>query len=113
MTLKKYLFLAILKLTFLNANSSFKLSCFDLYQLVQLIRDPTHRPHTTYSAIDLFVTSGPELITESGVLPVVISDHYLIYVVHEWDKPKLQGDCINFRSFASIFSLGLVVSKVS
>ena len=87
----------------LNVNTSFNLlSCLNLYQLSQLIQDPTRVTHTTKSAIDLFFNSQPELITESGVLPIVISDHYLIYGIHEWTTPKQKGGYINFRSFENI-----------
>ena len=78
------------------------MTCFNLYQLSQLIQEPTRVTHTTNSAIDLLFTSQPELITESGVLPIVISDHYLIYGIHEWDKPKQKGDCIKVRSFVNM-----------
>lgn len=87
----------------LNVNTSNNLlNCFNLHQLSQLIQDPTRVTLYTRSAIDLFFTSQPELITESGVLPIVISDHYLIYGVHKWDQPKQKGDFINFRSFENI-----------
>ena len=55
------------------------ISCFNLFQMLQLIHDPTRVSEFTNSTIDLIFTSHPELVSESGVLPVLISDHYLVY----------------------------------
>ena len=68
------------------------ISCFNLFQMLQLIHDPTRVSEFTNSTINLIFTSYPELISESGVLPVLISDHYLIYGVHSWKAPKRKGD---------------------
>ena len=57
------------------------ISCFNLFQMLQLIHDPTRVSEFTNSTIDLIFTSHPELVSESGVLPVLISDHYLVYGV--------------------------------
>ena len=67
--------------------------------MLQLIHDPTRVSEFTNSTIDLIFTSHPELVSESGVLPVLISDHYLVYGVHYWKAPKREGRSINFRFF--------------
>ena len=36
------------------------------------------------------------------MLPVLISDHYLIYGVHCWEAPKKGGRSIKFRCFKDI-----------
>ena len=78
------------------------ISCFNLFQMLQLIHDPTRVSEFTNSTIDLIFTSHPELVSESGVLPVLISDHYLIYGVHSWKAPKKEGRSIKFRCFKDI-----------
>ena len=78
------------------------ISCFNLFQMLQLIHDPTRVSEFTNSTIDLIFTSHPELVSESGVLPVLISDHYLVYGVHCWKAPKREGRSINFRCFKDI-----------
>ena len=66
-------------------------SCFNLFQMRQLIHDPTRVSEFTNSTIDLVFTSHPELVSEGGVIPVLISDHYLVYGVHCWKAPKKEG----------------------
>ena len=78
------------------------ISCFNLFQMLQLIHDPTRVSELTNSTIDLIFTSHPERISESGVLPVLISDHYLVYGVHCWKAPKKEGRSIKFRCFKDI-----------
>ena len=67
------------------------ISCFNLFQMLQLIHDPTRVSEFTKSTIDLIVTSHPELVSESGAIPVLISDHYLVYGVHCWKVPNKDG----------------------
>ncbi len=59
--------------------------------MLQLIHDPTRVSEFTNSTIDLIFTSQPELVSESGVIPVLISDHYLVYGVPCWKAPKKGG----------------------
>ena len=70
--------------------------------MLQLIHDPTRVSEFTNSTIDLIFTSHPELVSESGVLPVLISDHYLVYGVHCWKVPKKEGRSITCRCFKDI-----------
>ena len=70
--------------------------------MLQLIHDPTRVSEFTNSTIDLIFTSHPELVSESGVLPVLISDHYLVYGEHCWKAPKREGRSINLRCFKDI-----------
>ena len=48
------------------------------------------------------MTSHLERASESGVLPVLVSDHYLVYGVYCWKAPKREGRSINFRCFKDI-----------
>ena len=70
--------------------------------MLQLIHDPTRISEFTNSTIDLIFTSHPELVSESGVIPVLISDHYLVYGIHCWKVPKKEGRSIKFRCFKDI-----------
>ena len=69
--------------------------------MLQLIHDPTRVSEFTKSTIALIFTSHPELVSESGVLPVLISDHYIIYGVHSWrcfkdiDNGAFRDDLLN------------------
>ena len=86
----------------ISSTSNPVISCFNLFQMLQLIHDPTRVSEFTNSTIDLIFTSHPELVSESGILPVLISDHYLVYGVHCWKAPKREGRSIYFRCFKDI-----------
>ena len=94
------MYLATIVVTFTTSNPV--ISCFNLFQILQLIHDPTRVSEFTNSTIDLIFTSHPELVSESGVIPVLISDHYLVYGVHCWKGPKKEGRSIKFRCFKDI-----------
>ena len=85
-------------------NSNPITSCFDLFQMTQLINEPTRITESTRTTIDLIFSSHPELINECGVLPVLLSDHYLVYGTHSWTTPKMKGRSINFRCYKDIDS---------
>ena len=74
--------------------------------MLQLIHDddidPTRVSKFTNSTIDLLFTSHLERVSESGVIPVLISDHYLVYGVHFWKAPTKEGRSIKFRCFKDI-----------
>ena len=53
-------------------------SVIELYQLSQVINKPTRETITTSSLLDVCITSTPEKIILSEVIPVGISDHNLI-----------------------------------
>ena len=51
----------------------------NLYQMVNLINEPTRVTEASASTIDLILSNTPENIVSSGVSHVGISDHSLIY----------------------------------
>ena len=53
----------------------------ELYQMHQLINNPTRVTEFTKSLMDVCITSNPENIIYSGVLHLGISDHSLIYAI--------------------------------
>ena len=55
----------------------------ELYQMRQLINNPTRVTELTQSLLDVCITSNPEHITHSGVLHLGISDHSLIYAIRK------------------------------
>ncbi len=54
-----------------------QLSC-SLYQLDQLITEPTRVTRTSATLIDLFFTNNPENISNSGVIHLGISEYRII-----------------------------------
>jgi exonuclease III len=59
-----------------------------LYQLSQVINEPTRVRETTTTLIDLILTNKPEIISSAGVLHLGISDHSLVYAVRKYEFPK-------------------------
>ena len=61
--------------TLFNVPTSKLNSIYELYQLSQLINEPTRVTLTSSSLIEHIVTNTPEKISHSGVVHTGISDH--------------------------------------
>ena len=65
----------------------------ELFQMKQVIADPTRITSTTASLLDIIATNTPDKVKESGVIHLGISDHSLVYVSPKvsvpQDKPKI------------------------
>ena len=73
-----------------------------LYQLDQLISEPTRVTGTSATLIDLFFTNKPDNIIRPGVVHIGISDHSLIYAVRKFTLPKSRESvkiARNFKNF--------------
>ncbi len=55
----------------------------ETYQLSQLITEATRRTTSSCTLIDHYITSMPEKIVQSGVIPTGISDHSLIFGIRK------------------------------
>ena len=49
-----------------------------IYDLVQLVREATPVTETTQTLLDVLLVNNDHRITDSGVVPVPLSDHHLI-----------------------------------
>ena len=87
--------------TELNAHSRRLVDIMDIYQLRQIIKEPTRLTNNISSLVDLFVTSNPQKVKTSGVIRIGISDHYVIYactkasLTYKSSSPKI----VESRSF--------------
>ncbi len=59
-----------------------------LYQLSQLVDEPTRVTETSSTLIDLILTNRPENILSTGVIHLGILDHSLIYAVRKFKLPR-------------------------
>ena len=75
-----------------------KILC-SLYQLKQLINEPTRVTSTSATLIDLILTNTPEKILQSGVIHLGISDHSLVYALRKFSLPKSYPKCKDVRNF--------------
>ena len=63
----------------------------NVFQLTQLIKEPTRITDTTATLLDVAIVSKPDNICRSGVLHIGISDYSLIYVCRKISFVK-KGD---------------------
>ena len=73
------------------------ISC--VYQLEQLINEPTRVTRTSATLIDLIFTNKKENIVKSGVIHLGISDHSLIFAVRKFFTPKSRQNARYVRNF--------------
>ena len=75
-----------------NVNTRELSDIFDIYNLTQLITEPTRVTNTSQSLIDLCLTNTPDKVTASSIQSLGISDHSPVYLVR---KSTWQGKTIN------------------
>ena len=63
-----------------NVHSKRLIDIMDIYQLEEIITEPTRVTIDTSSLIDVFITNINQKVKSSGVIRLGISDHYMIYV---------------------------------
>ena len=66
-----------------DSNSSKLINVCEIFGLRQLISEPTRVTAQSQSLIDLNITNTPDKIVRSGVLPLGISDHSLVYLIRK------------------------------
>ena len=71
-----------------NVNTQALLNITDIYNLKQLINEPTRVTPVSSTLIDVIFTSHPDNVSCSGVSHVGISDHSLIYVFRKISLPS-------------------------
>ena len=83
----------ILSLSVLQSHSRRLMDILELFQMEQVIADPTRITSNTASLLDIIATNRPDKVKESGVIHLGISDHSLVYVSLKVsvprDKPKI------------------------
>ena len=86
-----------------NTNTSDLLNILAIYNMTQLITEPTRITNTTQSLIDLCITNTPDKIRASGVLSIGISDHSLVYLIRKSSYDKLMVNTFvqkrNYKNF--------------
>ncbi len=66
-------------------------SIMELYQLSQTINTPTRVTTTSSSLLDVCLTPTPTRLITSQVIPIAISDHYMIFVVRKINIQRKQN----------------------
>ena len=68
-----------------------------LYNLEQLIKEPTRVTNTLSSLIDLILTNQPNNISNSGVIDLGMSDHSSIYAVKKQQQVYQNVDKLDLK----------------
>ena len=73
------------------------MSILEVFGLHQLITKPTRVTKNSKSLIDLCITNSPDRIVDSGVIPLGISDHSLVYMCRKsfiiQQQKQQKGNC--------------------
>ncbi len=78
----------------------------NLFQLTQVIEEPTRITSDTQTLLDLFITNKPENIINSGVVQLGISDHNLIFGCRKLSLGKNQPKIVETRNYKYYKSCG-------
>ena len=82
-----------------NVHSRQLTDIMDIYQLEQIITEPTRITIDAASLIDVFITNSPLKVKSSGVIRLGISDHYMIYVCTKDAINRSPPKIVESRSF--------------
>ena len=99
---KPIFILGDLNCNMLNANDPLfqALTTFCLaFNLSQLVHQPTRVTETSKSLLDILLVSNKNLVIETKVIPVSISDHDLIYATLKLKKERSKPVYVPVRSF--------------
>ena len=86
----------------LNLGDSYTMRLINIleaYQLSQVISEPTRVTNSTSTLIDLFITNNEESVVHSGVYPLAISDHNLIFAVRKIGVRRQSPRYVETRNF--------------
>ena len=78
----------------------------------QFIKELTRVTENSSTLIDLFIANNPESIVHSGVYPLSISDHYLIYAVRKVGIPRKNLRYVETRNF-KLFKANSFISDLT
>ena len=82
-----------------NIHSRQLTDIMDIYQLEQIITEPTRITTDTTSLIDVYITNSPQKVKSSGVIRLGIRDHYMIYVCTKDAINRSPPKIVESRSF--------------
>ena len=85
-----------------TTNSSKVISIFDMFNMQNVINEPTRVTPATSSLIDLIVTTRKDLVTSSDAVPLGLSDHNLIYATLRLKNKRPPPTIIKTRDYKKL-----------
>lgn len=83
----------------LGSHTSCLKDLLDEFQMEQIIKEPTRVTENHSSLIDHIITNAKHKIIKSGVYPMSISDHNLVYLIRKQGIPRGNPRIIETRNF--------------
>ena len=83
-----------------------------LYNMKQLITDPTRVTVNTSTLIDVILSNVPQLHSKSGVYEISVSDHYLVFTELMLEKREPDHHTVTFRNYRE-FNSGNFIDELS
>ena len=74
----------------LDSNAKHLTDIYDLFTYKQLITEPPRVTPNSSSIIDHIATTSPKNIVKSGVFPISLSDHFMVYCVRKFEGGVLK-----------------------
>ena len=75
------------------------LPIFDVFNMQNVIKEATRITPSTETLIDVIATNKPELVRTTGVLPLGITDHSLVYATLRLKRKRPPPTVITVRNF--------------
>lgn len=91
----------------LSAKRSLPTECKQLKSLLkaenltQLIKQPTRITQDSSTLLDVIITNCPQIVSESGVLSMSLSDHDMVYCIRKLNWMKAPSQTKIFRNYAN------------
>ena len=82
-----------------NRNTVKLRSIFEMFNMHNVVSDNTRITPTSSTLLDLTVTTRKDLISMSGVFPLGISDHNLVYATMKLKNKRPPPKCIRMRDY--------------
>ena len=69
----------------MDSNSKHLTNIYELFTFKQLITEPTRITANSSSIIDHIAATSPRNIVKAGVIPISLSDHFLVFCVRKFE----------------------------
>ena len=98
-----------LNFNYLDASSKTYIQTIEsMYDMKQIITEPTRVTLTTSTLIDVILTNVPEAHIISGVSKISLSDHFMVYTSLQYSKGTNEHNSVRFRNYKSFSSVAFL-----
>ena len=73
----------------MDSNAKYLTNIYELFTFKQLITEPTSVIANSPSIIDHIATTSPRNRVTAGVIPISLSDHFMVFCVRKFEEHTL------------------------